>query len=239
MNQPFKFKQFTIQQDQCAMKIGTDAVLLGSWVEVPARLNSILDIGAGTGIISLMLAQRSLAEIIDAVELEPNAHGQCVDNFENSIWSDRLFCYHADFKDFALEIEDSYDLIICNPPYFETPKSNTNSSIERKTARFKATLSYQELLEGVRKLLSHSGQFALIIPFQDEEEFLIEAAQEGLYCQRKTHVRGHADASIKRSLMQFGLQQTKPNENELIIEISRHQYTSEYINLTKDFYLDM
>lgn len=239
MSQPFKFKQFTIQQDRCAMKIGTDAVLLGAWTEAPANANSILDIGSGTGVLALMLAQRSAAEIIDAIEVEPNAHSQCVENFENSIWNDRLFCYHADFKEFTQEIDDPYDLIVCNPPYFNSSTSHKLSSAERKTARFKDALAYEELLQGVRKLLSQTGKFSLIIPFQDEEEFLSSANEQGLYCQRITHVRGHADAPIKRSLMQFGLQKSSPEIDELVIEMARHQYTPAYIKLTKEFYLEM
>src|SRR5690625_4321987 len=166
MSHHFKFKKFTIHQDRCAMKIGTDAVLLGSWVEVSSHVKSILDIGSGTGILALMLAQRSQADFIDAIEIEPNAYEQAVGNFENSIWSDRLFCYHGDFKEFAQEIDNTYDLIVCNPPYFDTSNVNDySSSFERKTARFKSALSYQELIIGIRKLLSPSGLFSLIIPF--------------------------------------------------------------------------
>ena len=94
-DQPFNFKQFKVEQDKCAMKIGTDAVLLGAWSNLKTNPFSILDIGSGTGILSLMLAQRSNAEIIDALEIDENAYEQCVENFENSPWSDRLFCYHA------------------------------------------------------------------------------------------------------------------------------------------------
>ena len=118
---PFKFKQFTIEQDRCAMKIGTDGVLLGAWVSLKNNPFSILDIGAGTGIIALQLAQRSHAEMIDALEIDENAYEQCVDNFENSQWGDRLFCYHASLEEFVEEIEDKYDLIISNPPFFQSP----------------------------------------------------------------------------------------------------------------------
>ena len=118
MNKPFKFKEFTVNQDQCAMKIGTDSVLLGAWASIKNNPFSILDIGAGTGVISLMLAQRSYAELIDAIEIDDSAYEQCVNNFEQSSWSDRLFCYHASLKEFNEEIEDKYDLIISNPPFY-------------------------------------------------------------------------------------------------------------------------
>lgn len=118
MNTPFRFKQFSIQQDKCAMKVGTDGVLLGAWTSLEDNPYAILDIGAGTGLISLMLAQRSQATIIDAIEIDAEAYEQCVANFEQSIWNDRLFCYHAGLDEFVDEIEDQYDLIVSNPHLF-------------------------------------------------------------------------------------------------------------------------
>ena len=123
----FHFKQFTIKQEQSAMKVGTDSILLGSWVDLNTE-NSILDIGAGTGILALMLAQRSDAEIIDAVEIDEKSFEEAVYNFENSSWGDRLFCYHSSIQEFSNEIDDTYDLIIANPPYFSPHKINSVSS---------------------------------------------------------------------------------------------------------------
>lgn len=117
MQKLFQFKQFTINQDRCAMKIGTDAVLLGAWAPIEHQPLSILDIGAGTGVLSLMLAQRCDAMTIDAIEIDDNAYEQCVENFENSPWSDLLFCYHASLEEFTEEIEETFDLIVCNPPF--------------------------------------------------------------------------------------------------------------------------
>ena len=118
MSKPFKFKEFTINQDQCAMKIGTDGVLLGAWTSIKENPYSILDIGTGTGIIALQLAQRTDAETIDAIEIDDKAYEQAVENFENSDWGDRLFCYHASLEEFVAEIDEKYDLIISNPPFF-------------------------------------------------------------------------------------------------------------------------
>ena len=115
--QPFQFKQFKVNQDRCAMKVGTDGVLLGAWVDINTNTKSILDIGTGTGIIALMAAQRSNVQTIDALEIDDEAYEQAVDNFENSDWGDRLFCYHASFQEFVSEIDEQYDLLISNPPF--------------------------------------------------------------------------------------------------------------------------
>ena len=131
---PFKFKEFAVHQDRCAMKIGTDGVLLGAWA-APKNAFSILDIGSGTGIISLQMAQRSFAEVIDAIEIDADAFEQTVENFERSDWGDRLFCYHASLQEFAEEMEDEeYDFIISNPPFYNsTFKSNEVSEKRRGT----------------------------------------------------------------------------------------------------------
>ena len=139
-NKPFIFKQFTVNQDRCAMKIGTDSVLLGAWTSLKTNPNSILDIGAGTGVLALMLAQRSYAELIDAIEIDDDAYEQCVENFENAPWSDRLFCYHASLEEFVDEIEDRYDLIISNPPFYSEDYKTENA--QRDLARFSDALAF-------------------------------------------------------------------------------------------------
>ena len=167
---PFKFKEFTVKQDRCAMKIGTDSVLLGAWASLNINPFSVLDIGAGTGILSLMLAQRSRAEIIDAVEIDDNAFEQCVENFEQSPWGDRLFCYHVSLDEFVNEIDDKYDLIISNPPFYSEDYKTDNE--QRDLARFQEALPFEHLLYSVSKLLSNDGVFSAVIPFSEEEKFL-------------------------------------------------------------------
>ena len=236
MSNLFRFKQFTVNQDQCAMKVGTDGVLLGSWIPISDDIQSILDIGTGTGLIAMMLAQRSRAPIIDAIEIEPNAFEQAVENFENTLWSDRLFCYHASFQEFYEEIDDTYDLIVSNPPFYsENYKSN---QAPRDLARFQDALPLEELFSGSSKLLSDNGQLAMIIPFSEQEKAMKIAEKHGLYPQKITHVRGNAATVVKRSMMLFGFNTQDVIKDELIIELSRHQYTKAYIDLTKDFYLD-
>ncbi|MCF6182813.1 methyltransferase [Lutibacter sp.] len=236
-NKSFKFKQFTIQQDKTAMKVGTDAVLLGAWVNLKNELNTILDVGSGTGLIALMLAQRSFAETIDAVELNENAYLQTVENFENSDWGDRLFCYHASFQQFTEEIEDKYDLIISNPPFYTSTYKELNR--DRALARHNESLSFEELLYGTSKLLSDTGTCAFIIPFEEEVNFIKIAAQNKLVPNRITRVKGNENTAIKRSLLQFSKTKTEIEIDELIIEITRHKCTNAYKNLVKDFYLKM
>ena len=234
----FSFKKFSIEQDRCAMKIGTDGVLLGAWTPLENNPFSILDIGTGTGIIALMLAQRSHAEQIDALEIDEDTYEQATDNFENSPWNDRLFCFHAALEEFVEEPEDEYDIIVSNPPFFSEDYKSDNS--QRNLARFQDAMPFEDLIEAAALLLSENGIFAVIIPFKEEEKFLALAHEYELYPLKITRVKGTPTSEIKRSLLAFSR-----NENsefpidELIIETARHQYTPEYIELTKDFYLKM
>lgn len=234
----FNFKQFTVQQDKCAMKIGTDGVLLGAWCPVDNNPFSVLDIGAGTGILSLMLAQRSHAEQIDALEIDEDAYEQCVENFENSPWSDRLFCFHAGLDEFVDEPEDEYDLIISNPPFYSENYKTDDS--QRDLARFQDALPFEELVEAADLLLSENGIFAVIIPYKEEERFIDLCAQVELFPVKVTRVKGTPNTPIVRSLLAFKRYELSVlTADELVIEISRHEYTDEYIDLTKDFYLKM
>ncbi|WP_405204983.1 tRNA1(Val) (adenine(37)-N6)-methyltransferase [Aquimarina sp. LLG6339-5] len=237
MSKPFRFKQFTVHQDRCAMKIGTDAVLLGSWVPVSDNVSSILDIGTGTGVIALMMAQRSYAEIIDAVEIDATAYEQSVENFEASDWGDRLFCYHASFQEFFQEIDDKYDLLISNPPFYTDTYKTEDST--RDVARFEDALPFEHLFIGTSHLLSEKGKFAVVLPFKEENKAISIANSVGLFPEKITRVQGNPSSEVKRSLLLFGFDQVEIEKDELIIETGRHQYTPEYIELTKDFYLKM
>ncbi len=234
----FQFKQFSVQQDQCAMKIGTDGVLLGAWTPIEHNPISILDIGTGTGIIALMLAQRTNAEQIDALEIDESAYEQSVDNFENSSWSDRLFCFHAGLDEFIEEPEDEYDLIVSNPPFYAEDYKTDNE--QRDLARFQDALPFEDLLEAADLLLSENGIFALILPYKEESKFVDLAKEFELFPIKITRVKGTPTTEIKRSLLAFS--RNKPAQilaDELVIETARHLYTPEYIALTKDFYLKM
>lgn len=236
-NATFQFKNFKVDQDKCAMKIGTDAVLLGAWTSIKTQPFSILDIGAGTGILALMLAQRSIAQVIDALEIDSDAYEQCVGNFEQSPWGDRLFCYHASLEEFTNEIDDKYDLIVSNPPFYQEDYKTRNE--KRDLARFQDAMPFEHLLESVSELLSGNGIFSVVIPFLVEDSFIQLAEAVGLFPNRILHVKGNPTSKAKRSLMEFSFQKTTISTNTLIIETERHQYTEDYINLTKDFYLKM
>ena len=234
----FQFKQFTIHQDKTAMKVGTDGVLLGAWTPIDYDPYNILDIGGGTGLISLMLAQRCDAEQIDALEIDGDAYEQAVDNFENSPWNDRLFCFHAGLDEFMDEPEDEYDLIVSNPPFYaEDYKTNDE---QRDLARFQDALPFEDLIEAADLLLSEFGIFSVIIPFKEEETFISLAAEYELFPFKITRVKGNSTSEIKRSLLAFSrIEKSTIEIDELVIEIARHEYTPEYITLTKDFYLKM
>ncbi|WP_274474024.1 tRNA1(Val) (adenine(37)-N6)-methyltransferase [Mangrovimonas aestuarii] len=237
MNKPFQFKQFTIHQDRCAMKVGTDGTLLGAWAPLEHNPFSILDIGAGTGLIALMLAQRSNAELVDALEIDDAAYEQCVDNFEASPWGDRLFCYHASLLEFTEEIEDQYDLIVSNPPFYSEDYKSDDS--QRDLARFADAMPFEHLIECAAALLAPEGLFTIIIPYKEYGSFTSIAKENGLYANKALLVKGSPESEIKRALITFSRNESTVETTELTIETTRHQYTEDYINLTKEFYLKM
>jgi tRNA1Val (adenine37-N6)-methyltransferase len=220
------------------MKVGTDSVLLGAWCPIDNKPKTILDVGAGTGILSLMMAQRTNADQIDAVEIDEDAYEQCVANYENSPWSDRLFCYHAALDELVEDPEDEYDIIISNPPFYS--EDFKTESTQRDLARFQDALPFEELIEAADLLLSENGIFTVVIPYKEEESFIDLCAEFELYPVKVTRVKGSHKTPIVRSLMAFKRYELSVlTADELVVEINRHEYTDEYINLTKDFYLKM
>jgi len=237
MPKPFQFKQFTIAQDRTAMQVGTDGVLLGAWVPIERSPQSILDIGTGTGVIALMLAQRCDAQTIDALELDDAAYEQATENFEHSPWGDRLFCYHAHLYEFATEMDDTYDIVVCNPPFFENGQKTGDNA--RDQARFEEAMPFELLVSAAAKLLNPDGVFAMILPYSRKAEFLDLMAKAKLYPFKITNVRGNPEKDFKRVLIAFSNKTQDVVEVELTIEKARHDYTDAYIALTQDFYLNM
>lgn len=237
MNKPFQFKEFRVNQDRCAMKIGTDAVLLGAWTSVNHNPFNVLDIGAGTGILSLIIAQRSQAEQIEAIEIDDDAFEQCVENFEQSPWNDRLFCFHASLFEYIEAVDETFDLIICNPPFYSEDFKTQSKS--RNLARFSDAMPLEHIIFAVVNFLSENGKFSIIVPYKEEKTVIEEASLIKLFPNRILHVKGNPNSEIKRSLIEFSYKKSKENTTVLVIETERHQYTEDYIKLTKDFYLKM
>ena len=233
-NSHFKFKQFTIVQEKSAMKVGTDGVLLGAWTNCQHAKN-ILDIGTGTGLIALMLAQQSQAQI-DAVEIDKNAAEEAQLNIQNSPWHNRVSVFNIPLQKFAQNKHKKYDLIVSNPPYFS--KSKKAQQIARNIARHNDTLSVTDLLNGVNLLLTDNGEFNVIIPTEGHLKFIDTAKDIHLYCVKKLWVKPTPEIHPKRILLAFNKLKSNCIENTMVVESGgRHQYSAEYMELTKCFYL--
>ncbi|MCX6291487.1 MAG: methyltransferase [Bacteroidetes bacterium] len=231
----FRFRQFTVHQDKCAMKVGTDAVLLGSWVQ-PGLAKHILDIGTGTGLIALMLAQKSTAQI-DAVDIDESAYTQAKENFRISPWFERLHVFHRTFQDFSESAGKKYDLIITNPPYFH--HASKPSEEARSNARHNDQLSFEELISGIKKILSGEGRFCLILPSKEGLEFMDLAQRNGLFCHSMMRVKTKADRNEKRLMMEFGFHFGVMWDQEMVVQKEDHSYTDEYINMTKEYFIGL
>ncbi|MDE6452143.1 MAG: methyltransferase [Odoribacter sp.] len=230
----FQFKKFAIQQDRTPMKVGTDGVLLGSWAELE-HATRILDIGTGTGLIALMAAQRNPNALIDALEIEPNACKQARENISASPWPQRITVISQAVQTYTPS--DSYDCILCNPPFFR--QSTKTPDQGRTLARHDDTLPHPVLVKHASRLLSPQGTFCVILPINEALEMIRLAQQYRLFPQYITRVLPNPEKPPKRYLIQFTFTATTPRTDDLVIELSRHQYSPEYIRLTREFYLNM
>lgn len=229
----FSFKHFVVHHDKCAMKVGTDGVLLGAWSCVKGAVE-ILDVGTGTGVLALMMAQRCEA-LIDAVDINESAYLQARDNFLLSTWSKRLRVYHVSLQDFVVGNEGEYDLIISNPPFFiDAMKGGSDA---RNIARhINETLTFEELAEGVLSLLKPDGRFCVILPVKEGNLFLEICERAGLYYNKITRVRTKADKHEKRLLLEMSKKRKAIVSDELVIHNEDGSYSKEFVELTKDFY---
>jgi tRNA1Val (adenine37-N6)-methyltransferase len=230
----FHFKQFSVRHDKCAMKVGTDGVLLGAWC-FPDDAFKVLDIGTGSGLIAIMIAQRNSKCNIDAVEIDPASFHQASYNAANCKWSKRITIHHTSFSEFCSHSNNKYDLIVSNPPWFSN--SLMNPDPVRAAARHSSSLSMNDLIEGVQKLLSDTGRYCTIMPVPESEKFIKNAGPAGLFCRIITKVLPNPDRPPKRYLMEFQKMSGETTVSEIIIELDkRHKYSGEYERLTKDFY---
>ncbi|MCE3077219.1 tRNA1(Val) (adenine(37)-N6)-methyltransferase [Chryseobacterium gwangjuense] len=226
---PFKFKQFEIQQSKNVFRVGTDGVLLGALASVNHAC-SILEVGTGTGLVSLMLAQRNPHAIFLGIDINEEAADLTKINFESSSFGSRLKNIHQDFKSFTLE--EKFDLIISNPPYFETSDSEKD-----KIARQTVELNFQQLISKSSALLSACGIFSVIIPVEAGEVFTALAKESKLFLNRKINIKGIEGSKTKRLILEFSLTEKNLEELEFIIEKSPRQYSDQYLELTKEFHV--
>ena len=232
-NYYFNFKQFTIRQENSAFKVGTDGVLLGAYADVSSASN-LLDIGTGTGLIALMLAQRCSAWIT-AVEPDRSSYLQALGNIENSRWKERISIVNCRIQDFFPE-EEKFDLIVTNPPFFSDSLKNPDP--KKAATRHNHDLSNEELLASVARLLSDTGIFQIILPYAEGNVFIADAAQSGLYCVDTLKIRPLPSSEVRRLILKFSRKRAKHNEKFLTIEHGkRHEFTDDYRELTKEFYL--
>jgi tRNA1Val (adenine37-N6)-methyltransferase len=232
-NNYFRFKQFIVFHDRCSMKVNTDGVLLGAWADV-ASAGRALDVGTGSGIIALMIAQRSQAWV-DAVEIDQAAFLQAAENTDRSPWKDRIRIYHDSFQHFAPDSNTGYDHIVSNPPYFRHSLKPSDSL--RSKARHDVSLTHEDLLKHVVQCLAPAGRLSVILPYLTHQYFTEIAHYQGLYPQRITRVRPKPGASFSRVLLTFGKTLVPAIErDELNICDGKNRYSAEYIKHTKDFY---
>ena len=217
------------------MKVGIDGVLLGAWTQVEDAQN-ILDVGTGTGLISLMLAQRSNA-IITGIDIESGAIDQAKENVANSPWSDRINILGQSFQDFTKTTNQLYELIVSNPPYFINSLKAPLES--RSTARHTDSLTHAELIENALRILTPTGIICLILPVNEGVDCIRFAESKGLFCSKKVNVYPKRDGEVKRFLLEFKMKKSETEVSDLVVEESRHQYSAEFINLAKDYYLKL
>lgn len=230
----FRFRQFSVAQQSAAMKVNTDGVLLGAWADVSGA-RRILDVGAGTGVIALMLAQRNAAAQIDAVEIDALSAQEARENVQNSPWRHRITVYGQSFQSFAAQNAARYDLVVSNPPYFT--KALLPPSEIRKRTRHTEELPHEELLSGVKKILQPDGAFCVVLPFTEGLAFIEQSAAHQLFCTHQTAVSGKMGKAPKRLLLHFSAAPAPVKKDALIIHRSDGSYTPGYKALTGAFYL--
>jgi len=231
----FVFKKFTIFQHDSAHKVGTDAVLIGAWAQVE-KAKSILDIGTGTGIIALMMAQKSKAHI-DAIDIEQSSYKQAYENIKHSSWQERINVRQISLQDYVKSCGKKFDIIITNPPYFVDSFKAPDE--ERSHARHNDTLSFTDLIEGVKNLLQADGKFYIILPTKEAGDFKNMAEKKGLYLVKRMRVKTKlVNDTEKRHIMKFSFNKILLQDQTMSIEKDvHHDYTDEYKLLTSDFYL--
>lgn len=229
----FYFKQFHIRHDRSTMKVGTDGVLLGAWAGINSAIK-ILDIGTGSGLIALMLAQRAAENVkIDAVEIDLDTFQQATENVKNSPWKEKITTFHTDFQHFSNR--QSYDLVVSNPPYFVN--SHKAPDLKRTISRHTDKLPFEAIAEGCRRLLHPHGRLCLILPISEGSAFTQIAVRSLLFCTQKVTVRHKSSKPAERLLMEFSFHPAPCQVSDLIMFDEEGKRTLAYQQLVGDFYL--
>lgn len=233
-NPYFHFKQFTVRHDRCAMRVGTDGVLLGAWARVE-HAQAVLDIGTGSGLMALMAAQRNPIAKIVGLEIDEAAAQQALENARESAWGDRIEIVCTDVC--IWHSSSRFDAIVSNPPFFVEKVKSPDKA--RYKARHTDSLSFENLVGCVCSLLTDDGEFSVIVPADSELDFISLAATRGLYLSRRTYVHTLEHLPPKRVLLAFVRSLQAVTENDrLVVETPEHEYTEKYRELTGEFYLN-
>ena len=234
-NSYFQFKQFMVHQDLCGMKVSTDAAVLGALASHKNAKN-ILDVGTGTGVIALMLAQRFREAGIHGVEIDEDAFRQAYNNIANSPWKERIGLSHQSFQGFSDNSSNCFDLIVSNPPYF--PAHIKSKDHQRNLALHNDALPFQDLVDGVASLLAPKGLFWVILPDRQMQDLEKLATTKRLFPHRRVLIRNHPTASVLRVIQAFSFLMNEPTEDTLTIRDQDRNYSEAYKELLKDFLLD-
>lgn len=226
---PFRFQQFSIQQSKDVFRVGTDGVLLGAMCNVK-NAKKILEIGTGTGLISLMLAQRNVSAKISAIDINENAVKLASENFRNSIFNENLKVELKDFKNF--ETNENFDLVVCNPPFFEE-----NASAKDVLARQQVELNFRNLVEKSTEIITKKGILSIILPSEAATDVKSLAEEFNLYLVREINIYGIEGGNLKRNILEFSLVQKPLEISDFVIEKSPREYSDQYLNLTKNFHV--
>ena len=226
---PFRFQQFSIQQSKDVFRVGTDGVLLGAMCNVK-NAKKILEIGTGTGLISLMLAQRNVSAKISAIDINENAVKLASENFRNSIFNENLKVELKDFKNF--ETNENFDLVVCNPPFFEE-----NASAKDVLARQQVELNFRNLVEKSTEIITQKGILSIILPSEAATDVKSLAEEFNLYLVREINIYGIEGGNLKRNILEFSLAQKPLEISDFVIEKSPREYSDQYLNLTKNFHV--
>lgn len=235
MKEKFIFKQFTIYHDRCAMKVGTDGVLLGAWAKLPS-VGNVLDVGTGCGLIAIMVAQRCNA-LVTGIDIDKDAIYQATENGKRTPWDNRLHFIHSSIQEYVEQKNGVYEAILCNPPFFSNSLLSPNK--KRSVARHTSTLTFGDLIYAVTRLLHPHGTFNIILPVDRAEEFRLLGWERGLSLQQNCLVYTKSGGTPKRALMSFCKDKCcYPTMEQLFITESNGMYTQAYRELTGDFYLE-